>query len=443
MKVVIVVGARPNFMKAAPILAAIPRINHQLLVDQRRLDGVAVPLPITPILVHTGQHYDALMSDSFFADLNLPQPDIYLGVGSGSHAVQTAVVMTRFEEVLSNQRPDIVVVVGDVNSTVACSLVTAKMFFEHPTDRPLLAHVEAGLRSFDRTMPEECNRVVTDHLSDVLFVTERSGLENLFREGIGEERIFFVGNTMIDSLFAFQSKANESAILGRLGLCRVEQSDGCAKCIKPYALLTLHRPANVDNVDAFSEILEGLRDLAGAWSIIFPAHPRTQQRIQQNHLESCFDYVRQCSCGTDGDSTGIKVIEPLSYIDFLCLMKHAALVITDSGGIQEETTCLGVPCVTVRENTERPVTVCSGTNVLAGVRREGIQKAIQQQLARRHAVCVPEKWDGHAGERIVQLLMSEYARRHSRVTPKQNGCPPTVALRQAQHHAGLQRRRTP
>jgi UDP-N-acetylglucosamine 2-epimerase (non-hydrolysing) len=390
MKVILVVGARPNFMKAAPILRAIADANQHEF-------GV-----ITPVLVHTGQHYDAVMSDAFFVDLNLPRPDIHLGVGSGSHAGQTAEIMRKFEGVLESERPDAVVVVGDVNSTVACALVTAKISFDSTGKRPLLAHVEAGLRSFDRSMPEECNRVVTDHLSDLLFVTEESGLLNLDNEGISEERVFFVGNTMIDSLLACRQKARESKILECLRLCGANEHDDSSKLIGSYALLTLHRPANVDNLVAFREILEGLQELVAATTIIFPAHPRTQQSISKNSLDSYFH--RQMGGSAERPRERILMIEPLGYLDFLCLMEHAALVITDSGGIQEETTCLGVPCVTVRENTERPITVDVGTNIIAGVRQASIARAVQLQRARRHKARVPDKWDGHAAERIVEVI---------------------------------------
>ena len=389
MKVIIVVGARPNFMKAAPILRAIAEANR----NGRR--------SITPILIHTGQHYDTTMSEAFFADLDLPHPDIHFGVGSSSHACQTAEIMKKFEAVLENERPDIVIVVGDVNSTVACALVTAKMSFDAEGSHPLLAHVEAGLRSFDRAMPEECNRVVTDHLADLLFVTEESGLRNLGNEGIPRERVFFVGNTMIDSLLACEKRADSSILLECLGL---KASVGNGSTHKnPYVLLTLHRPANVDNRDAFLEILEGLRGIDE--SMVFPAHPRTQKRIQQHGLESYFDFhsgeLRTPPAGV------IRTIDPLGYLDFLCLMKNATLVVTDSGGIQEETTCLGVPCVTVRENTERPITLTAGTNILGGTRRDSIRAAISQQMQRTHHRSFPERWDGKAGSRIVEILLRQ------------------------------------
>jgi UDP-N-acetylglucosamine 2-epimerase (non-hydrolysing) len=391
MKIILVVGARPNFMKAAPILRAIAKANRY---------GSD---PITPVLVHTGQHYDAAMSDAFFVDLNLPQPDISLGVGSGSHAWQTAEVMKKFEAVLGAERPDMVIVVGDVNSTVACALVTAKISLGEGQTRPLLAHVEAGLRSFDRAMPEECNRVVTDHLSDLLFVTEGSGLRNLENEGICNDRVFFVGNTMIDSLLVCQERARKSAILGRLGLLRGDAGNGSSGPVQRYALLTLHRPANVDTVETFREIVEGLQELAATIPIIFPVHPRTRQSILRNGLERFFRTVGDESC-RETPSARILTIDPLGYLDFLCLMSRSYLVITDSGGIQEETTCLGVPCVTVRENTERPITVEAGTNILAGVRRNSIRRAIKLHLSQRRKASIPDKWDGHAAERIVDVI---------------------------------------
>ena len=371
MKLLIVVGARPNFMKAAPILKAIRQFN---VTREEWLD------PIVATLVHTGQHYDAAMSDAFFADLQMPQPDVFLGAGSGSHATQTAEIMKRFEPVLIDHAPDALLVVGDVNSTFACALVAAKLPVE---TRPLISHVEAGLRSFDRSMPEEINRILTDQVSDLLFVTEGSASVNLRNEGIPGDRIHFVGNTMIDSLREYESRADLSPVLDTLGL---EPGN--------YALLTLHRAANVDNRDSFVEILEGLSELAHSHRIIFPAHPRTQKQVVEHGLDSYFS----------AQAAGIQILQPQGYLDFLCLMKHARLVVTDSGGIQEETTALGVPCVTARENTERPVTVEVGTNVLAGTRSAPIRRAIQQQLFFSGPCRVPEKWDGLASTRIVEVL---------------------------------------
>lgn len=407
MRIMIIVGARPNFMKAAPLLAAIHAHNEGrgvLSPAQRASLGGA----IRPVLVHTGQHYDAAMSGSFFADLGLPRPDVYLGVGSGSHAVQTAEIMRRFEEVLLREQPDVLVVVGDVNSTVACALVAAKISFDATGARPIIAHVEAGLRSFDRSMPEEMNRIVTDHLADMLFVTEESGIRNLVHEGIPDEKIHFVGNTMIDSLVAFQDKANESRILDTLGLRDRVGRAGEPNGLRRYALLTLHRPSNVDAREALENILEGLGELAGFWPIIFPAHPRTRKRIDEFQLERFFGSGQRPQARNGSASTRangrIHLVDPLGYLDFLCLMKHAALVVTDSGGIQEETCCLGIPCVTVRENTERPVTLTSGTNVLAGVTPEGIRRAIRQQMHRTPQQRIPDMWDGHAATRILAVL---------------------------------------
>ena len=380
MKILIVVGARPNFMKAAPILKAISEFNAA------RPEWTE---EVVPVLVHTGQHYDAQMSDAFFADLELPHPDVFLGAGSGSHAEQTAEVMKRFEPVLANVDPDALVVVGDVNSTVACALVAAKLV-SRAHGRPLIAHVEAGLRSFDRSMPEEINRIVTDQISDVLFVSERSGIRNLGAEGVPADRVYFVGNTMIDSLHEHEAKAERSRVLERFGLERGE-----------YVLLTLHRAANVDDRECFLEILDGLSGLAASHRIVFPAHPRTQKQISEHGLES---YFRPRRIDYERWNSGVQMVEPQGYLDFLCLMKNARMVVTDSGGIQEETTALGIPCVTVRDNTERPVTTEIGTNLLAGTRRETIRAAIQRQLAFRGSCAVPEKWDGRAGARIVQIL---------------------------------------
>ena len=416
MKVMTVVGARPNFMKAAPILAAIREHNRQAEQANAGLSRQTSVPAIDHVFVHTGQHHDVSMSDSFFADLDLPAPDVQLDVGSGSHAIQTAKILERFEAVLLRERPDVVVVVGDVNSTVACALVTAKISFDAVGTRPLLAHVEAGLRSFDRRMPEEINRIITDHVSDLLFVTEESGIRNLRAEGISPEAIHFVGNTMIDSLLAFQEKADTSTILARLGLGAQSHGNGNGngngKSVARYALLTLHRPSNVDNRHAFQNILNGLESLAADCPIVFPVHPRTQQRIKEFGLE----LVTKTGAGAPGSgrgNEGIILIDPLGYLDFVCLMKHAAIVITDSGGIQEETTCLGVPCVTVRENTERPVTVENGTNIVAGTTKEKIAAAIAQQMKRTIGRSLPGKWDGRAATRIVDVLIRAHRQRNS------------------------------
>jgi UDP-N-acetylglucosamine 2-epimerase (non-hydrolysing) len=290
----------------------------------------------------------------------------------------------------------VLLVVGDVNSTLGCALVAAKTSFDGVGARPLIAHVEAGLRSFDRSMPEEVNRILTDQVSDFLFVTEESAVRNLSREGISPEKVHFVGNTMIDSLIACRNKAQKSMILHQLGLGGWPRE---VHINRPYALLTLHRPANVDNRPAFLNILHALDELRDQCQIVFPAHPRTRKRIVEQDLERYFT-------DTGNDVGLIRLIEPLGYVDFLCLIEHSALVVTDSGGIQEETTYLGIPCVTARDNTERPVTVSSGTNVLAGTHREGIRSAIRYQLGKTFTSERPEKWDGAAGQRIIDILKS-------------------------------------
>jgi UDP-N-acetylglucosamine 2-epimerase (non-hydrolysing) len=417
IKIVTIVGARPNFMKVAPIIRAIHEHNQKHKGPE-----------INHLLVHTGQHYDEVMSDRFFADLSLPKPDVFLGVGSGSHAAQTAQILEKFEGVLLREKPQVVIVVGDVNSTLACALVAAKISFDSVGSRPVIAHVEAGLRSFDRSMPEEVNRVVTDHVSDLFFVTEESGIQNLRNEGISPDKIHFVGNTMIDSLFTFKEKADASAILNELGLRTDKGKNGASKSNIRYALLTLHRPSNVDNRDAFLNILEGLEELAADCPIVFPVHPRTQQRIKEfgSGLHMMANAARNKDQVRDSGSTssGIILTNPLGYLDFLCLMKHATIVVTDSGGIQEETTCLGIPCVTVRENTERPVTVEYGTNIVAGTRTEGIKDAIQRQRARKGGNSIPKHWDGQAAKRIVDILIRA---RHEKNASRQSLIPQPCA----------------
>ena len=410
MKIMIVVGARPNFMKAAPLIAAIREHNQRTMAHSSREQPIETDR-IEGVLVHTGQHYDEALSSSIFADLDLPKPDFHLGVSSSSHAVQTAEIMRRFEEVLMRERPDAVVVVGDVNSTLACALVAAKVSYDSDETRPLIAHVEAGLRSFDRAMPEEVNRVVTDHLSDLLFVTEESGVRNLKNEGIADNKIRFVGNTMIDSLVAYQKKADRSGILEKLGLRNGLSKPLSASGVRKYALLTLHRPSNVDHRETFLTILEGLRELSASCPVFFSAHPRTRKRITEFGFEPFFEFKNGNSEASGSKRTspdkGIYILEALGYLDFLCLMKHAVLVVTDSGGIQEETTYLGVPCVTVRENTERPVTVSSGTNTIAGTRTERIRNAIKAQTKSGLSARAPEKWDGRAGTRIVEAILHD------------------------------------
>jgi UDP-N-acetylglucosamine 2-epimerase (non-hydrolysing) len=335
------------------------------------------PEVFEPILLHTGQHYDERMSKLFFMDLNLPEPDIYLGVGSGSHAKQTAAVMVKFEEACISHNPGLVLVVGDVNSTLACSLVAAKLCIP-------VAHVEAGLRSFDRTMPEEINRIVTDSLSDILFTSEESGNRNLLREGVAADKIRFVGNVMIDSVKLFSGKPEDGVVtLEQYGLVSGE-----------YSLLTLHRPANVDNAAALTNIVEILERVQEQIRVVFPIHPRTAHNLDRlGHLAR----IRSLP--------GLMVVDPIGYIEFTRLMMHSRFVITDSGGIQEETTYFGVPCLTVRENTERPSTVEIGTNHLVGTNRSEIEKCVRQIMSGKWKKgAVPPLWDGHTSERIISAL---------------------------------------
>ncbi len=359
LKFISVVGARPNFMKVAPL--------------HRAFSGVE---SLTHRIVHTGQHYDANMSKVFFEDLELPKPDVYLGIGSGSHAEQTARVMVEFEKVLQSEKPDLVIVVGDVNSTVACSLTASKLLIP-------VAHVEAGLRSFDRTMPEEINRMVTDVLSDYLFVTEESGIVNLKHEGISDEKVFLVGDVMIDSLILYRQKARSSRIKELLHVAEGK-----------YTLVTLHRPANVDDRDNLVKILSILGKVGTLGKIVFPIHPRTRKRIEEFGLKGDFDSI-----------TGLVLTEPLGYLDFLNLMMEAKIILTDSGGIQEETTYLNVPCVTMRENTERPATIEIGTNVLTGLDVEKVVALTSECYAGKwKESTVPALWDGKAAERIAGIL---------------------------------------
>ncbi len=369
-RIILVAGARPNFMKIAPIMAA--------------MDG---DTRLSPFLVHTGQHYDERMSRLFFEELGIPRPDIDLGVGSGSHAVQTAEVIRRFEPVCLEQRPDWVVVVGDVNSTIACALVATKLGVG-------VAHVEAGLRSFDRTMPEEINRVLTDRISDLLFTTEPSANTNLAAEGVAPERVHFVGNVMIDTLLAHRERAASSDILRRLHLERGGE-------VRPYGVVTLHRPANVDHEAHLAGILTALAEIGEELPLVFPVHPRTAKQIDCFHLR----HLLAPEGGLPGEGGGgIFAIEPQGYLDFLHLMARARLVITDSGGLQEETTVLGVGCVTMRDNTERPVTCDQGTNTLASTDPEAILAAARATLRDPPTGRIPELWDGHASERIVEVL---------------------------------------
>jgi UDP-N-acetylglucosamine 2-epimerase (non-hydrolysing) len=373
LRIASMVGARPNFMKIAPIVHEIQRtagIEHRL--------------------VHSGQHYDQQMSESFFEELHIPKPDVNLEVGSGSHAWQTAEVMKRFEAVVLEWKPDVVIVVGDVNSTLAAALVASKLGVP-------VAHVEAGLRSFDMSMPEEINRKLTDAISDLLFVTEQSGIQNLRKEGVEQDRIFLVGNVMIDCLVEHRKIAEKSEILRRLGL----QKDGDKA--SAYGLLTLHRPSNVDDPAVLRDILSTIATLAEKMPVFFPVHPRSLERIRQFGLGS---YLAEEKSGAA--ARGIVPLPPLGYLDFLCLMDHARLILTDSGGIQEESTILGVPCLTLRENTERPVTVEQGTNQIVGRDPKKILAAAALVLgAERRAMKAPELWDGHAAERIVKILVEK------------------------------------
>jgi UDP-N-acetylglucosamine 2-epimerase (non-hydrolysing) len=390
MKIILVAGARPNFMKIAPLINAIDAYNSAK--DEKS------PF-FEYMLVHTGQHYDDNMSKTFFDDLGMPKPHIDLGVGSGTHATQTGKIMIRFEEVCLQHGPDLVMVVGDVNSTIACTLVAAKLGIP-------AAHVEAGLRSYDRTMPEEINRVLTDQLSDYLFTTCEDAAHNLRKEGIPEERIFFVGNVMIDTLLSHIEKAKSSDILERLGLR--EEGGGVVR----YASLTLHRPSNVDDPEILKGILGVLKDLAEEIPIVFPVHPRTLQRIKSSRLEKMItisDTENMREMGKAG--SGVLAIPPLGYLDFLCLMSNSTIVLTDSGGIQEETTILGIPCLTLRKNTERPITVKEGTNTVVGNDPEMIREHVLRILKRRDQKSnMPKYWDGKASERIIKVLVEQFGR---------------------------------
>ncbi|MDM8006719.1 MAG: UDP-N-acetylglucosamine 2-epimerase (non-hydrolyzing) [Phycisphaerae bacterium] len=361
MKIINICGARPNFMKIAPLMRAYRQ--HPA---------------IEAMIVHTGQHYDEKMSDLFFRELEIPEPDINLEVGSGSHAAQTAEIMKRFEPVVIEQRPDWVVVVGDVNSTIACALVAKKLGVR-------VAHVEAGLRSFDRTMPEEINRLLTDAISDLLFVSERSGIENLRREGVDGDKVHFVGNVMIDTLRSNLEKAERSSILNDLGLEPLR-----------YNVVTLHRPSNVDNADSLGRIAKFLDVAQQDLPTVFPMHPRTRNNLQKLGLADRFAAMKQ-----------LRIVEPVGYLDFLKLMGRAAVVLTDSGGIQEETTILGVWCLTLRDNTERPATITNGTNRLVGNDPAKVIAAYKECRKSPPAkTMVPEKWDGHAAERVAEVLVS-------------------------------------
>lgn len=367
LKILIIAGARPNFMKVAPIIKAINAHNAGCRDGEVRLQYA---------LVHTGQHYDRKMSDIFFEELGIPEPDINLGVGSGSHALQTASIMTRFEPVCLEQKPDWVVVVGDVNSTMACTLVCSKMGIK-------VAHVEAGLRSFDRTMPEEINRLVTDALADLLLTPSSDADENLKREGVPAAKIVLVGNVMIDALAANLAQARNSGVLEKLGLRK-----------KAFVYVTLHRPSNVDDPANLRDIMAGLARLSSQLPVVFPMHPRTHKMLAQFGL-------------APAANGGMKILEPVGYHDSICLTESARLVLTDSGGLQEESTYFKTPCLTLRPNTERPITITLGSNRLTHSSR--LAADFQEILAGQEALGqVPPLWDGKAAERIVLALIAHH-----------------------------------
>jgi len=361
-KILLVVGARPNFMKVAPVYKEFKK--HPEKIDVR--------------LCHTGQHYDVKMSDVFFQQLGIPEPDYYLGVGSASHAIQTANIMIGFEKVCLEMEPDVVLVAGDVNSTIACGLVAVKLGIK-------LGHIEAGLRSYDRTMPEEINRLLTDAISDYLFVTEKSGLESLKNEGVPDEKVIFTGNCMIDTL---------ASLLPSLPLSPFKEGNWSELGVEEgkYILLTFHRPANVDTKEFFVSLKEFVERFGKDNKIVFPIHPRTKSNMEK--------------FGVTIDSPNLILTEPLGYLEFLQMMRYAKVVVTDSGGVQEETTYLGVPCITVRDNTERPITVEVGTNILAGTDFKNVFSALDDLMAGKiKKGRIPDLWDGHAASRVVEVFL--------------------------------------
>ena len=362
MKIIVVAGARPNFMKIAPIIEAFRPYKS-----------------IAPMLVHTGQHYDEKMSDLFFHELGIPEPDINLGVGSCSHAVQVAEIIVAFEKVCITEKPDAVLVVGDVNSTIACGLVAVKLGIK-------LIHVEAGLRSFDRNMPEEINRILTDTISDYLFVTEPSGLQNLSREGVADERVFYVGNVMIDTLIKNREKAESSSILEDLGAKPGE-----------YVTMTMHRPSNVDTPETLEMMVDIIDHIQSDIPIYFPAHPRTRNNLEKYRF---MDRVSSME--------NVHLLEPIGYLDFLKLNSNSRCVFTDSGGLQEETTAMRIPCITIRENTERPITCEMGTNQLVSLTPTDVLSAWNKVKAGAFDKCdVPPLWDGQAAKRIVTIIAEQ------------------------------------
>ncbi len=363
-KIISVVGARPNFMKVAPL--------HRAFIDSNRIESV---------IVHTGQHYDARMSDIFFNQLELPKPHYFLGIGGGSHTYQTANIMLKFEEIVEAEKPDVILVVGDVNSTLACSIVGVKMGIK-------TIHVEAGLRSGDTDMPEEINRIITDRICDSLFVTEQSGLDHLKNEGIADHKIHFVGNVMIDSLVHYRKKANALSLKDILVNGDVKE--------KEYALVTMHRPSNVDNIEGLKNILKILVGVSEQMSVVFPMHPRTRKNVEKFNLLENFSSIEN-----------IFILEPQGYLQFLRLMDSAKMVITDSGGIQEETTFLQVPCITFRSSTERPITVTLGTNFLVKDLDPDTTLNLFSQIQKGEAKqgSIPPLWDGKTSERICEILL--------------------------------------
>ena len=380
MNVIQVVGARPNFMKVAPLHRAI-----------KNLAGW------TSKIVHTGQHFDAKMSDVFFTQLELPTPDFFLGIGGGSHTEVTAKIMLAFEKIVESEKPDLIIVVGDVTSTLACTLVAIKMGIP-------LVHVEAGLRSGDRTMPEEINRILTDSVANYLFVTEQSGLDHLKREGVPDEKVFFTGNVMIDSLVRYQEKAKSSTILEELGLqaSNPENRREVSRLYETdYIVMTMHRPANVDTESGLKAILELIELSTAKTKVVFPIHPRTRSNMAKFGLE---DTLTQ--------NKNLILTEPLGYLEFIQLMTHAKAILTDSGGIQEETTYLGIPCLTFRDSTERPITVTMGTNqLLADLNPKITFAALEEILAGHHKKGqIPPLWDGHAAERIAENLFNLFSK---------------------------------
>jgi len=380
MNVIQVVGARPNFMKVAPLHRAI-----------KNLPGW------TSKIVHTGQHFDAKMSDVFFTQLELPTPDFFMGIGGGSHTEVTAKIMLAFEKIVETEKPDLIIVVGDVTSTLACTLVAIKMGIP-------LAHVEAGLRSGDRTMPEEINRILTDSVANYLFVTEQSGLDHLKREGVPDEKVFFTGNVMIDSLVRYQEKAKSSTILEELGLQATDlenRRDISQLYETEYIVMTMHRPANVDTESGLRSILELIELSTAKTKVVFPIHPRTRSNMAKFGLE---DTLTQ--------NKNLILTEPLGYLEFIQLMTHAKAILTDSGGIQEETTYLGIPCLTFRDSTERPITVTMGTNqLLADLNPKITFAALEEILAGHHKKGqIPPLWDGHAAERIAENLFNLFSK---------------------------------